>query len=244
MIQAFIFDLDGTLVKTEKLKAQSYARAAIELRPELEQAQVIEGFKQVVGKPRRQVAQFLLEKFDLGEAAQARMEEFAVDTAWQAYVQVRLNYYHDMIRDPEILLENRWGHTNKLLAQARERNCTIALATMSRCQQANRVIDALGLEDLFALVATRDDVENGKPDPEIYELVAAELQLEPAYCLVLEDSTSGVEAALAANMNVVAVATPFTKQALFDSGLIPESHIAEGADDMPAVVDHVISHIN
>ena len=35
MIRAFVFDLDGTLVETEELKALSYARAATELRPEL-----------------------------------------------------------------------------------------------------------------------------------------------------------------------------------------------------------------
>jgi phosphoglycolate phosphatase-like HAD superfamily hydrolase len=48
MIQAIIFDLDGTLVQTERLKAISYARAAIELCPRvLTEAEVIEGFKAV-----------------------------------------------------------------------------------------------------------------------------------------------------------------------------------------------------
>ena len=42
MIRAFVFDLDGTLVETEKLKALSYARAAAELRPDLNEGEVIE----------------------------------------------------------------------------------------------------------------------------------------------------------------------------------------------------------
>ena len=42
MIRAVIFDLDGTLVETEELKALSYARAAVELRPELNEAEVFE----------------------------------------------------------------------------------------------------------------------------------------------------------------------------------------------------------
>ena len=59
MIRAMIFDLDGTLVQTEKLKALSYARAAVALRPELKEADVIETFKDVVGSPRHEVAQTL-----------------------------------------------------------------------------------------------------------------------------------------------------------------------------------------
>jgi phosphoglycolate phosphatase-like HAD superfamily hydrolase len=42
MIRAFVFDLDGTLVETEELKALSYARAAAELRPDLNKGEVIE----------------------------------------------------------------------------------------------------------------------------------------------------------------------------------------------------------
>jgi len=49
-----IFDLDGTLVQTERLKALSYARAAVELCPHaISEAEVVEAFKDVVGLPRR-----------------------------------------------------------------------------------------------------------------------------------------------------------------------------------------------
>jgi beta-phosphoglucomutase len=74
MIQAMIFDLDGTLVQTEKLKALSYARAAVELCPhEVSESQVVEAFKQVVGLARHEVAQYLVSEFKLeGKAAQRR----------------------------------------------------------------------------------------------------------------------------------------------------------------------------
>src|SRR5918993_1493256 len=52
VIQAVIFDLDGTLVETEELKALSYARAARELRPTLSEAEVVEAFKEEVGANR------------------------------------------------------------------------------------------------------------------------------------------------------------------------------------------------
>jgi len=50
VIKAMIFDLDGTLVQTERLKALSYARAAVELCPHaLDEAEVIEAFKDHTG---------------------------------------------------------------------------------------------------------------------------------------------------------------------------------------------------
>ena len=63
MILAVIFDLDGTLVETEELKARSYARAAIELRPELHEAEVIEAFKDLIGLSRQEVAVVLKWRF-------------------------------------------------------------------------------------------------------------------------------------------------------------------------------------
>ncbi|MDX1616345.1 MAG: HAD family phosphatase, partial [Candidatus Promineifilaceae bacterium] len=210
MIEAMIFDLDGTLIQTERLKALSYAKAAVELCPySLEEEEVIEAFKDVVGQSRREVATSLVESFDLRERAEQRMAEFGVSTAWQAYVQVRLNYYEEMLNDPATLKHNQWPHNMELLEEARRSDCQVALATMSRCKQVQKILEILQLEEAFDFVATRDDVESGKPDPEIYELVAAELGLKPAHCLVIEDSPSGVRAALNAGMEVVAVATPF-----------------------------------
>jgi len=83
MIRAMIFDLAGTLVQTERLKARSYAHAAIELCPHnLGEAEVREAFKQVVGRPRREVAMALTKRFGLEDAARARMREFGVSAPW------------------------------------------------------------------------------------------------------------------------------------------------------------------
>nr|MBA3795449.1 HAD family hydrolase [Rubrobacter sp.] len=83
MISAVIFDLDGTLVETEELKALSYARAAVELRPDLGEADVVEAFKDLVGLSRQEVATALVQRFGLEEAARERMAEFEVRTLWQ-----------------------------------------------------------------------------------------------------------------------------------------------------------------
>ena len=250
MITAMIFDLDGTLVQTERLKALSYARAAVELcsfdsaqdRPQtLGEAEVVEAFKEVVGLPRREVAQALIERFRLHEAAQSRMAEFGVQVPWQAFVQVRLRFYDEMLADPEMLRNNQWPHNVALLQTARQAGCKVGLATMSRCQQAQRVLEILDLKEAFDFVATRDDVERGKPDPEIYQLVARELGVAVSECLVIEDSPAGVNAALSAGMHIVAVSTPFTREGLHQAGLLPASHIVDDPTNLAQVVEHVVS---
>ena len=164
-VQAFVFDLDGTLVKTEQLKAQSYARAAANLCPhKVSEAEVIEAFKDVVGLSRREVATTLMQRFELEEKAAALTEKLGVNKPWQAYVQVRLRHYHALLDDPEVLTANRWEHATALLAQARNSSCQTALATMSHREQVQKVLAVLDL-DKFDFVATRDDVENSKPDP-------------------------------------------------------------------------------
>jgi HAD superfamily hydrolase (TIGR01509 family) len=245
MIRAMIFDLDGTLVKTERLKALSYARAAVDLCPdEFREIDVVEGFKAVVGLSRREVATALMERFRLTKKAEGRMSEYGVDTPWQAYVQVRLKIYAQMLADPEVIQSNQWSHTMALLDTARQANCKVALATMSYCEQAQRVLDILELSEAFDFVASRDDVEKGKPDPEMYLMVANELGVSHAECLVIEDSPTGVKAAINAGMHVVAVSTPFTQKHLHESNLLPAAHIVDDPDDLPAVVAHVVEHIN
>jgi len=242
LIRAMIFDLDGTLVQTERLKALSYARAAVELCPdELTEEEVVDAFKEVVGLPRWEVASALVERFGLEEAARARMDEFGVSTPWQAFVQVRLHHYEAMLADPEVLRSNQWPHNVALLEAARRTGCQTALATMSRCAQARRVLEVLGLIEGFSFIATRDDVEQGKPDPEIYRLVARELGVPPEECLVIEDSPSGVKAALAAGMWCIAVTTPFTRQRIHAEGLLDGRWIVDDPDTLMDVVQQMVA---
>jgi beta-phosphoglucomutase len=196
----------------------------------------------VVGLSRQEVAKGLLQRFGLEAAARARMAEFGVSSPWQAYVQVRQRLYEAMLADPALLRRQQYPHNIAYLQKVQRQDCRIALATMSYCKQVRRVLEVLDLADAFDFVASRDDVENGKPDPEIYLLVARELGVPPADCLVIEDSPAGVKAALAAGMNVVAVSTPFTRQRLHESGLLPPQHIVDDPSMLPDVIAHVIAH--
>ena len=119
MIKAVIFDLDGTLIRTEHLKALSYGRAAVELAPKrVTESEVYEAFKEVVGRPRQVVAKALMHKFDLAEASSKRMQELNVQQPWQAFVQVRLKYYEEILADKELLLEHRCPYNDAFLDYA------------------------------------------------------------------------------------------------------------------------------
>jgi HAD superfamily hydrolase (TIGR01509 family) len=241
MIRAWIFDLDGTLVQTERLKAESYARAAVELCPRnITEGEVMEAFKEVVGRSRAEVAQALVERFDLEGAAKSRMQEFGVNTAWQAFIQVRLSHYESMLDDPDILRQNQWPHNIALLEQARGEGCKTALATMSQCERTRQVLEVLDLTDKFDFIATRDDVENGKPHPEIYNLISKQLGVPLEESLVIEDSPSGVQAAMIAGANVIAVSTPFTRQGLHAAQNLPEEWIVDDPALLPEVLERMM----
>ena len=241
MIRAFVFDPDGTLVETEELKARSYARAAAELCPDLNEGEVIEAFKDLVGLSRQEVAVGLMRRFRLEGAARTRMMEFGVDTAWQAYVQIRLSIYETLVADPELVLAQSYPHNIALLCDVRREGYPTALATQSHREQARRVLDILGLADEFDVVVTRDDVEHGKPDPEMHLLAARELGVRPEECLAIEDSPAGVKAALAAGTEIVAVTTDLTRQKFRDTNLLDRSHVVDDPRALPTVVHHLIS---
>ncbi len=228
MIRAFIFDLDGTLVKTELLKARSYAQAVLELCPDPPaEEDVLDAFKEVVGLSRRQVAHALIKTFGLEECLKARMSGLGVSTTWQAFVQVRMRIFNSMLQDPTVLRSHRWPDNLDLLKWARQEKYKTGLATNSRCAEANRVLEILDIRSQFDFIATLDDVTNGKPDPEIYHLVAQELRMFPEECLAIEDSTPGISAALGAGMECIAITTQFTTDNVHKSGLLDERWIVD-----------------
>jgi len=80
-----------------------------------------------------------------------------------------------------------------------------AVATSTRRPLALRKLETAGLLRYFEHVATSSDVAHPKPAPDIYLLAARELGVDPAQCLALEDSPTGVRAALAAGMHVIQI---------------------------------------
>jgi beta-phosphoglucomutase-like phosphatase (HAD superfamily) len=236
-----IFDLDGTLVQTEVLKAISYARAAVQLGDKsFTEQDVIEAFKDAVGLSRQEIARTLMERFGLENKARAEMNELDVNTPWQAFIQIRMKIYESMLSDSLSIVKHRCPYSLDLLIWARQRKLKTGLATMSHCPQAIRVLRILDILYEFDFIATRDDVNNGKPDPEIYLLIAREFNVKPDECLVIEDSLSGVKAALAADMKCIAVTTDFTRKNIHASNLVDKRWIVDDPVNLKAVAKRYI----
>ncbi len=241
MISAVLFDLDGTLLETEELKALSYARAAAELLSDIQEDDVIAAYADdLVGHSRQEVAEAVMQRFGLEEEARKRMEEFGEDEPWRVLVKIRVGIYEALLEDSGLLLEKRYPHNIEMLRELRREGYPTACATMSHRYQVERVLSVLGLEDAFDVVATADDIQNGKPDPEIDLLVAQKMGVPPEEFLVIEDSPAGIGAAVAAGMVVVAVPTKLTMKGVRAAGLLEPRWIVEDPETLPDVVSERI----
>jgi beta-phosphoglucomutase len=180
-----------------------------------------------------------MRRFGLEDAARARIQEFGVQKPWQAYVRVRLRIYEELLSDSHRVRSVRYTHNLALLSHVRCQDYLTALATQSHREEALRVLEILGIADEFDVIATREDVEHGKPDPEMHLLVARELGVQPEECLAIEDSPAGVQAALAGGAQAIAVTTDLTRQKFRDSDMLDRSHVVDDPRDLPALVRHL-----
>ncbi len=89
-----------------------------------------------------------------------------------------------------------------------------AIGTSAPRSNVDFVLAATGLKKYFNILLDESDVNQGKPNPEIYIKCAQRLNLPPAQCIVFEDSLSGLAAARAAGCPVVGVATTHSTQEL------------------------------
>ena len=237
MIRAIIFDLDGVLVQTEKMKAYSYALAVARIRNLSEpDIQAVEAFKEIIGSARDVASRHVMERLGLEKELRPMMAEYGVSQPWQVLTVIRMGIYRKMAADPEVLWKNRWPHSLELLRLAKENFCGTALVTMSRRQEVMHVLRSLGIERQLDVVLTAEDITKGKPDPEIYQVAAKRLGLPPEECLVLEDSVNGIKAAQATGMNVVAIATPFTNASIHANEIIKEAWIVHEPEKVAQVV--------
>ena len=244
VISAIMFDLDGTLIQSEKLKALSYAIAVQRLKGLAQpDDRAIEAYREIVGAARDAASRHITESLGLDSDLRPLMAEHGASEPWEVLTAMRTEIYDDMVADPQVIRDNQWPHAIGLLRTAKDHGCRTALATMSYREEALHVLRSLDIEGSLDEVLTREDVENPKPDPEIYLLAAQKLQVQPQDCLVLEDSPSGVRAGVAAGMNVIAVATPFTVAGLHSSQVLEHAWMVHEPEKLLDVVrDRIAEH--
>lgn len=240
MIRALIFDLDGTLVQTEVLKATSYAKAAYLLTEKAVGEQtVLDAFGDFIGQSREKVLDGLTEAFKT-EFQQALDTDDLVEIQ-QQFIDKRLEIYGNILADQKLLSAHFCTDTLGLFHAAKRKKFKLVLATMSHLLEAKRITKMMGIYHQFDVILTKDNVKHGKPDPEIYNLAKAKLGLSEKECLVIEDSVNGIKAAQAAQLPVFAVTNAVTRKSVHECQLLPTEFVL---DDLSILENRVFEFIN
>ena len=99
-----------------------------------------------------------------------------------------------------------------LIAEAQRRGLPIAVASSSLREWVNLKLEVIGLTDAFPVALGGDDIENGKPAPDIYIKAARLIGLEASQCVAIEDSPIGLAAASASGAYTVCTLTDSTRR--------------------------------
>jgi beta-phosphoglucomutase len=184
-ISAVIFDMDGVLADTIDLHYQSWQRVADEWQIPFNK----EDYSQILGMKREESVDYLLRNHTVDAGTRLEM------------LRRKNDYYLELV---ETLNSDRLlPGVQQLLAELQAAQMRIALGSSSK--NAALILQKLGIDNLFEVVADGNSVPNSKPSPEVFQKAAELLGLPADECLVIEDAAAGVEAAKAAGMVVLGV---------------------------------------
>ncbi|MGB7448280.1 MAG: HAD family phosphatase [Ornithinimicrobium sp.] len=191
---AVLWDMDGTIIDTEPYWMAEETRLVEEAGGTWTREEAVE----LVGS-------------DLNRSADLLLERTPVSGSTDEIVNALLTAVVAQVRE-----EIPWRPgARELIAELSDAGIPLALVTMSWQPLAEVLLDALPAST-FATVVTGDQVSDGKPHPEPYLLACRRLRVDPRECLAIEDSPTGVRAALAAGVRTLAV-----------------SHMVDVDDDLP-----------
>lgn len=189
-VEAVIFDLDGTIIDSE----DNYYEAD----------------RILLGKYGINFTQDM--KLDyIGTGNHSMMvsvkDRFGIDETVQQLLRLKNDIYLDIARKHTRV----YAQMREFLEILHEQSVPMALASGSSPEILDELTTTLGLKKYFKFIVSAEDVEKGKPEPDIFLLTAKKLGVSPENCVVVEDSKYGVEAAKRAFMRCIAVPYITTK---------------------------------
>ena len=182
----YIFDCDGTLVDTMPLHYRAWNKAMQQagLKGELSE----ELFYSLGGMPTRKVAQTFGKHYGI---------TLDVDRVFHNKEEMFLEMQTEMkIIKPVV------DFARKMHGRA-----PMSVASGGPKPVVKKTLQLMGIDGLFPVVVTPEDVTDGKPSPEMFLLAAKLMGVSPQQCLVFEDATPGFDAAKAAGMQYVVVSS-------------------------------------
>lgn len=189
-IGAVIFDLDGTLVDSmwmwETIDVEYLARFGIEFPEDLQRG--------IEGMSFSETAVYFKERFRLPDSLDQIKSDWN-KMAWDKYLH-------------EVPLKEG---VREFLEYLKSMNIPAGIATSNSRELVELVINKHNINGYFSSIRTSCEVSKGKPSPDIYLLVAMDLNVEPEKCLVFEDVIQGIMAGKNANMRVCSVYDEYSK---------------------------------
>lgn len=185
MVQAVIFDMDGVLIDSELEYLKFDLEFARKKNPEV----TLEQLYGMVGSSREDAWSCMAHAVNNGQTWQELREEFR-----QRDVFAEMDYR-------AIFRKEAVG----VLKELKRRGYHLALASSTQMDIIDRVLTENEIKEYFEVIVTGAMFKRSKPDPEIYHYTANKLGVSERECLVIEDSTFGIQAAHSAGMVIAAV---------------------------------------
>ncbi len=185
-IKALLFDLDGTLIDSEKFHFDCWNTF---LEPYNVHIEFKDWLSNYAGIP-------------LPKNAKTIIDRYKIDEDLASFIERREKITFDGFRTTDIAL---MPYALEFVQFAYEKGLTLAVVTASPKIDVEAVFERNGLAKDFSLFITRTDVSKSKPDPESYNLCVERLGLAKEECIVFEDTLNGVKSAMAAGITCYAI---------------------------------------